>query len=97
MEKFSYFQDKQPFQNALIGSFLPMFALGRPSFRKTQSNLDFSKLTLPPPPPQNFWNGYFLADPDFKITPPPDFSGSNGFLHFIFSIKKGVCQDLEDF
>ena len=30
--------------------------------------------------PQNFWNAYFLADPDFKIYPPPLISGSNGFL-----------------
>ena len=45
--------------------------LGRPSFRKTHSNLDFSKSPLPPPPPQNFWIAYFLAHPDFKIYLPP--------------------------
>ena len=42
--------------------------LGMPSFRKTQSNLDFSKSPLPP---HNFWNAYLLAHPDFKICPPP--------------------------
>ena len=74
------------------------FPFGRPTFRKTQLNLEFSKLTLPTP--QNFWNGYFLADPDFKIPPPPDFSGSNGFLHVIFSIRNrplsglGSCEML---
>ena len=26
-------------------------------------------------------------NPDFKIPPPPDFSGTNVFLHFIFQLK----------
>ena len=38
------------------------YVYGMPTFRKTHSNLDFSKSTLP----FHFWNAYYLAYPDFK-------------------------------
>ena len=72
-------------KSIVIIVYLP--CLGTPTFRKIQSNLDFSISTFIPPPPNNFWNAYLFAHPDFKIPlPPTDFSGLNGFLHLIFSM-----------
>ena len=51
----------------------------------------------PPLPPKISGMVIFQQIQISKYPPTPDFSGTNGFLHFIFSIKKGVCQDLEDF
>ena len=70
------------------------------TFRKTHSNLDFSKLTLPPPPQKISGMVIFQQIQISKYPPPPDFSGSNGFLHVIFSIRNrplsglGSCEML---
>ena len=39
------------------------------------------------------WNGYFLADPDFKIYPPkPDFLDQMVFYISFFQLKKAFVR-----
>jgi hypothetical protein len=53
-------------QLVAVGIFQPS-PLRTPSLRKTQSNLDFSKSPLPPPPKKNKISTYFSAQPTAQL------------------------------
>ena len=59
---------------------------GRPLIGQS-SKIWISQNRRYPPSHQNFLNAYFLADPDFKIYPPPPV-----FLDFQ-KLKQGLCQE----
>ena len=50
------------------------------------------QIDVTPPPPKKFWNGYFLADPDFKIPPPLIFLERMVFYISSSQLKKAFVR-----